>query len=151
MKKRTRKRRGSVLVEMALVVPLLTVLFLGAWQFGNAFWLYSELENGVRAGGRYASNRTYESSTATPTSDWIDGVKSTVVYGDAYIRSGTPIVRNLTPENVTVDILDFAVANKPARVRVCITGYDVGFFSPIVLANKPCAEFPYVGIFAPVS
>jgi len=45
-----RKRSGSVLVEFTLSATFLIAVFLGVWQFGYAFYIYSELEQSVRAG-----------------------------------------------------------------------------------------------------
>ncbi len=152
MKRRHPSRGGSVLIELTLMLPFLTLMFLGAWQFGNAFWVLSELENAVRAGARYGSMRLYRSSTSTPSSDYVATVSNTVVYGDAFTSSGTPVVRNLTPANVVITMPGFdASPVGPKLVRVCITGYNVGFFWSIPLTNKPCAEFPYVSNWAPVS
>jgi Flp pilus assembly protein TadG len=146
-----RSRSGSVLVEMTLALPFLTALFIGAWQYGRAFWIYSELENAVRAGARYGSNRIYRSSSGTPSGDFVNAVTNTVVYGDAFANSGTPVVPGLTAGNVQITMPDFNVKNAPQFVRVCITNnYDLGTFWQINVNSKPCAEFPYVGVYAPV-
>jgi Flp pilus assembly protein TadG len=156
MKRRRRSTlAGSVLVEFTLAVPVLTLLFLGTFQFGYAFFLYSELEKSVRAGARYASVRTYappsiaagaDPSTGDP--DYVDAIRNTVLYGDILTRDIT-IVPNLQPGQVVVTMPDYGT--RPVRVRVCINGYSVGFFSPVQMNNKPCVDFPYVGNFAPVN
>jgi len=48
------------MVELTLLLPLLVSLFLGTWQFGYAYYLYGELEQAVRSGGRFASLSTYD-------------------------------------------------------------------------------------------
>ncbi len=151
----TKTASGSALVELTFAIPLLTAFFLGTFQFGYAFFLYSELEKCVRAGARYASVRTYspptvaagaDPSTADPS--FVSAVQDTVLYGDFVTRDIT-VVPNLRPEQVVVTMPDYASA--PIRVRVCISGYSVGFFWPVPMNNKPCVEFPYVGNFAPQS
>ncbi|HOQ45368.1 MAG TPA: pilus assembly protein [Bryobacteraceae bacterium] len=141
------------MVEFALAVPLLTVLFLGTFQYGYAFFLYSELEKSVRAGARYASVRTYSPPTveagADPASadpDYVDAVRDTVLYGDITTKDIT-VVPGLRPEHIVVTMPEYSAG--PTRVRVCINGYSVGFFWPVQMNNKPCVEFPYVGNFAP--
>jgi Flp pilus assembly protein TadG len=156
MKRRRRSTlAGSVLVEFTLAVPVLTLLFLGTFQFGYAFFLYSELEKSVRAGARYASVRTYAppnvAAGANPSAadpNYVDAIRNTVLYGDILTRDIT-IVPNLQPGQVVVTMPDYGT--RPIRVRVCINGYSVGFFSPVQMTNKPCVEFPYVGNFAPVN
>ncbi len=146
------KNAGSVVVEFALTVPLLTLLFLGTFQYGYAFFLYSELEKSVRAGARYASVRTYSPPTvaagADPATDpdYLDAVRDTVMYGDVLTKDMT-VVPGLQASQVVVTMPEYNA--KPTRVRVCIGGYSVGFFWPAQMNNKPCVEFPYVGNFAP--
>jgi Flp pilus assembly protein TadG len=146
---------GSVLVEFSLTVPLLTLIFLGTFQYGYAFFLYSELEKSVRAGARYASVRTYSPPTVaagvdpdTADPNYVAAVRDTVLYGDVMTKDAT-VVPGLLPANVVVTMPDYTTA--PTRVRVCINGYSVGFFWPAQMNNKPCVEFPYVGNFAPTS
>jgi Flp pilus assembly protein TadG len=154
MKRLTRpKTAGSVMVEFSLAVPLLTLLFLGTFQYGYAFFLYSELEKSVRAGARYASVRTYSPPTvaggadpATADPDYVDAVRDTVMYGDVLTKDMT-IVPGLQASQVVVTMPEYNA--RPTRVRVCINGYSVGFFWPVQMNNKPCVEFPYVGNFAP--
>ncbi len=103
-KSRCGARSGSALIELTLAVPLLVSLFLGSFQFGYAFYLYNELTQAVRAGGRYASVRHYLSLTETPSADYALAVRNMVVYG--HPAGGTvPVVPGLAPENVNVEMI----------------------------------------------
>jgi hypothetical protein len=129
---------------MTIAVPLLVSLFLGCWQFGYAFYLYDELTQAVRAGGRYASVRHYLSLTATPTSEYTLAVKNMVVYG--HPEGGTvPVVRGLAPDNVNVQVV--FEQNIPARVSISIENFSVGTFWTINLRGKPWADFPFLGVW----
>lgn len=155
---RERRSSGSVLVEFTLAVPVLTLLFLGTFQFGWAYFLYSELETSVRAGARYASVRSYSPPTVLAGADpstgdpsYVAAVRDTVLYGDTITKDMT-VVPNLQPEDIVVSMPEYdANPPGPKRVRVCINGYSVGFFSAVQMNNKPCVEFPYVGNFAPLN
>jgi Flp pilus assembly protein TadG len=46
---------GGALVELAVVMPLLVVVFVGAADFARTFYLAMELTNGARAGAQYGS------------------------------------------------------------------------------------------------
>jgi len=46
---------GAVLVEFALVLPVLCLFFLGTIHFGYAFRAHQILQNAVREGARFAS------------------------------------------------------------------------------------------------
>ncbi|MFM8303262.1 MAG: TadE/TadG family type IV pilus assembly protein [Actinomycetota bacterium] len=48
--------RGAALVEIALVLPLFVVLFVGAVQFGTAWLTKLQVEGGARAGARVGSS-----------------------------------------------------------------------------------------------
>ena len=146
-------------MEFTFLTPLLVLLFLGTWQFGYAYYLYNELEQAVRAGARYASARTYDSGTSTPSAGFIDEVQNVVVYGDPVPAiNATPVVPGLAKTNVTVNASFYAngfasAAGQnmmvPTRVAVSITGFSVGTFGLIPLQGKPRTEFPYVGVFKP--
>jgi len=136
-----------VLIEFTLTVTTLVVLFLGAWQFGYAFYVYAELDQAVRAGARYAALRTYDSGTATPAADFLIAVRNVVVYGDP-AGGSSPIVPGLTTGNVSLTVTFTNAA--PASVAVAVTNFQISaLFSTVTLSNKPVSQFPYMGIFGP--
>ena len=49
--------RGAILVEMAMVVPILAVLLLGTVQFGLVLREHQIVQNAAREGARYASQQ----------------------------------------------------------------------------------------------
>ncbi len=155
--RRGTRKAGSVLIEFSLLAPLMVILFLGSWQFGYAFFLYDKAEQAVRAGARYASQRTYDSATSTPSAAHVNEVRNYVLFGNPQ-GTGTPVVQGLTPGNVNVAVsfFDNGFASPsgrdmrvPTRVAVWIDGFSVGTFGAITLNDKPRSEFPYVGIFKP--
>jgi Flp pilus assembly protein TadG len=139
---------GSVLVEFTLSATFLIGVFLGVWQFGYGFFIYSELEQSVRAGARYASLRTYNSANSTPTSDFLTAVQNVVVYGDPSPPNGaTPVAPGLTTANVSVTVTFTSV---PTTMNVAITGYKLPtYFGNQTLNGKPTTSFPFVGVFGP--
>lgn len=148
---RNAQSRGAAIVELAVALPLLTTFFLGCFQFGYAFFAYGQLHQAVRAGARYASIRTYDSSSATPSEAFLREVQNVVVYGDPNAgEQAEPAVRGLRTSNVRLDVIAAAapVGAVPLRVAVSIQGYQLGVFGSLMLNNKPRAEFPYVGLQA---
>jgi|SRR5215469_1452376 len=142
-------RRGSAMVELALAVPLILLLFSGAFQFGYYFYVYDQLESAVRDGARYAALRPYDSSTSTPASDFSTAVENMVVYG---VPSGgtQPVVTGLSTSNVNLTV---SLTNDvPTQMQVSITGVKIyGIFGTWTLNGKPSATFPYGGTLAPPS
>jgi Flp pilus assembly protein TadG len=60
-----RGTEGVQIVELAIVLPLLMVLLVGIFDFGNAFNLKQKLTNAARAAARFGSN--------APTNDLNNG------------------------------------------------------------------------------
>lgn len=54
------RQGGQSMVEFALVTPLFVLFLVGMLDFGQAFFQYNQLVNGVREGARVA---TYDQST----------------------------------------------------------------------------------------
>jgi Flp pilus assembly protein TadG len=142
-----RTERGNAMIEFALSFGLLFTVFAGVFQFGYALYIYNSLESAVRAGVRYASLRTYDSATATPSSAYLTAVQNMAVYGNP-AGSGQSVVPGLTPANVTLTVsMDH---NVPVLVAVGITNYTISaVIRSFTLTNKPKAAFPYMGRFAP--
>lgn len=53
--KLTRKEKGAVAVEMAIVLPLLLLILLGIIEFGRVFNVQVSLTQAAREGARYAA------------------------------------------------------------------------------------------------
>ena len=111
-----RRERGSQLVELAIVLPVLLVLFAAIGEFGNFFYTYSTLDKATRGGARYLVSRTFSATEQNKA-------KSLVIYGDASAGcTGTPVLPGLTCANVSV-AGDGGALGYPDHVTVQITGY----------------------------
>jgi Flp pilus assembly protein TadG len=88
-----RDERGTQLVELAIVVPLLLMLVGATAEFGRFFYTYSTLAKATRAGARYQISQP-------PGTNWTL-TKNLVVYGNT-AGTGTPVVTGLTTANVTI-------------------------------------------------
>jgi Flp pilus assembly protein TadG len=137
------------MVEFTISLSVLIPLFLGAWAFGYTFYQYGKLENAVRAGGRYASLRTYDSDTSTPSDAFRTAVQKMTVYGDpnANTATATPVVSGLTTSNVQLKVtLTSGVPAAPSAVTVSIINFKVQSYpGSIRLNGKPYVWFPYLG------
>jgi Flp pilus assembly protein TadG len=145
--RRNSRTRGNALVEFALAVGLLLPMLFGTFEFGYAFYTYNRLIAAVREGGRYASLRTYDSSTTTPSNTYLTAVENAVVYGDPS-GNGTPVVSGLATTNVGVTMtMNNGV---PDMVTVSVTNFTVDtLIKTFNLANKPSAAFRFEGTYAP--
>ncbi len=156
-----RRCRGSVIVEFALIIPILVLLFLGTIAYGYDFYTYNRLEEVVRAGARFASTQQYDAYTTSgvtckrdclitlPNSfAFAQRVKEYTVFGDpAATDAATPIVEGLTTNNITVTAR--FVDGYPVYVTVGVTGYVLRTPMGTITLQKPATTFAYVGNFVP--
>lgn len=114
--------QGATLVEFSIAaLAFLTVMF-GVIEFGRALWVHNALADAARRGARYASLHS-------DSADDMEKVKNVVIYGDED-GGDTPMIPNLTPDNVDVNYSDWAVNG--GRVTVSITEYEFQFVIPLV-------------------
>lgn len=74
LRRRSREdERGSAILELALVLPLLMALVLGITTGGNAYFQKVSLTDAVREGGRYGA-----SLKISPTTTWQADVQARV-------------------------------------------------------------------------
>ena len=75
-----RGQRGAVLVEMALVLPILLFLFVGVVDFGLILREYQVLQNAAREGARLSVQGEYCISCATTQPNAVrDAIRDRVV------------------------------------------------------------------------
>lgn len=134
-KRITGHERGSATIELAIVFPILLVLFVGAVELGRLFYTYTTLAKATAVGARYLStSRNAVNGTATEQTNAKTEAKNLVVCG---IKSSvanacdnqTPVVPGLTTANVLI-CDNFSTPCSPALAggsvkyfRVEIQGY----------------------------
>jgi Flp pilus assembly protein TadG len=122
--KLARNERGVQLAELAIVLPLLMIMFAATAEFGRYFYAYTTLAKGARMGSRYlatACNKSYEDTNA----------KNLVVYGNA-AGTGDPILPGLDATKISIVRKDAAgvvmTDGVPRTVTVTVTGLN---YSPV--------------------
>ena len=100
------RTRGAVLVEMALVTPILLVLLLATADLTRAFIEHNTVTKAVRNGARYVAAKAIEGSTGLVNIDATlrTETQNLVVFGSTInpLPGATPVVPGLTPANITV-------------------------------------------------
>ncbi|MCE5308652.1 MAG: pilus assembly protein [Acidobacteriales bacterium] len=143
----SRRERGNAMLEFALAFVMVFPLFTGGFRFGYSYYVYNNLESAVRGAARYASLRTYNSSTSTPSTAYLTAVQNMAVYGNP--AGGTrPVAPGLTASNIGLTVtMDKGV---PRQVRVAVHEYTINsLFGSINLREKPSMSVVYIGNFAP--
>jgi Flp pilus assembly protein TadG len=124
-----RDERGVQLVELAVVLPILLVMFAAVAEFGRFYYEYTTLAKGARVGTRFL---------ATARTNGLDdtAAKNLVVYGNTN-GTGNPIISGLTTAHVTINRLNAAgnpqVGGIPKTVGVQITTYK---YTPVFNLGK---------------
>ena len=90
-----RDDRGLQLVELAITVPILVLLFAVAAEFGRYFQEYTTLAKGSRVAARYLATACIDGTDDS-------AAKNLVVYGNV-AGTGSPIVNGLGVTNVTIE------------------------------------------------
>ena len=145
---RCSSRRGNAMLEFAISAAVLLPAFAGTFQYGYTFYTYNKLESAIRGGARYASMRSYDSSTSTPSTAFATAVQNVVVYGNS-AGTGSPIAPGLATSNV--EVLPTMKGGIPLTMTVRITGYQVNaVFSNFTFNSKPSTTFSYTGTPAPI-
>jgi Flp pilus assembly protein TadG len=109
-----RCERGTQLVELAIVLPVLVLMLGAAAEFGRFFYTYQTLARATRAGARYLTTESASGSSDVKA-------ENLVVYGDE-TGTGTPVVSGLKPVQVRITRTGGTSAI-PERVTVKIVGY----------------------------
>lgn len=122
-----RDERGTQLVELALVVPLLLMLLGATAEFARFFNTYSTLAKATRAGARYQISQPPGASDAA--------ARNIVVYGNP-AGTGTPVAAGLSTAQVKVT--PNRAGGAVQTVTVSIDGYG---YTPVFdlgkLINSP--------------
>jgi len=117
----TRNERGVQLAELAIVLPLLALLFGATAEFGRYFHEYTTLAKAARVGARYLATACVKSSEDL-------NAKNLVVYGNA-AGTGSPVLDGLDATNITITRIDSAGGSGfPETVTVGITNFK---FQPL--------------------
>jgi hypothetical protein len=122
-----RREEGTQMIELAIVLPVLLLLFAGATELGHMFHTYTTLSKATRSASRYLSTSKDIKSADTDTAAGAENAaKNLVLCGNAEGCGGdgqpAVIVHGLEADNITI--------TKPAGgigeveyVTVEITGY----------------------------
>ena len=111
-----RDDRGLQLVEVALVIPIMLVLFGAVAEFGRYFYEYTTVAKAARVGARYLVSKSVSSGI-----NYEAQAKNLVVFGNI-AGTGSPVLDGLSVDNVDVQYVG-GTSGIPALVKVSIVNY----------------------------
>jgi Flp pilus assembly protein TadG len=109
--------RGVQLVEAALVIPVMLLLFGAVAEFGRYFYEYTTAAKAARVGARFLASKSVTSAT-----NYELQAKNLVVYGNIG-GTGSPVLPGMTISNVDVQYAGPS-SGVPETVTVNIVGYQ---------------------------
>jgi len=92
--------RGTQMIEFALLLPFLIVLFASGVEMGRLFYTYNTLQKATAVGARYLSSSLLQTDGTYYDADRT-AAKSLVVCGKVDCTSQPVIAKDLTTSNVT--------------------------------------------------
>jgi Flp pilus assembly protein TadG len=140
--------RGSSVVELAIVFPILLLLFVGTAELGRLFYTYTTLAKATKVGARYLSTqKEAESTDAAVTTPLKTRVASLVVCG--FTSCTTPdgaarpaIVSGLQTSNVLVTLPPTsAIGPKYVKVEIQNFTFQPGVFNVAGATDSTSATF----------
>jgi Flp pilus assembly protein TadG len=108
--------RGVQLLELAIVLPIMLVLFGAVAEFGRYFYEYTTVAKAARVGARYLASKSVESGVSYQAN-----AKNLVVYGNIG-GTGSPVLPGLTTANVDVQYVG-GTTGIPDLVKISIINY----------------------------
>ena len=138
------EERGSVLIEMTLITPLMLAISAGVFEFGNLIQQKLLVEAGLRDGARYASrcNSQMYTDYGLAAVDCAANAENIALYGNI-AGTGTVRVPGLTAANITIDIAN------PADCVNAVDGAGVTQYrsvTPLVCIVRATSSFDYPGV-----
>lgn len=120
-------QRGAVLVEMALVTPILLLLMLATAEVTRAFIDHNTLTKAVRNGARHVASNALRGTTGVITlnAGLMAETQNLVVYGNIS-GAGAPVLPGLAPGDITV------TSTGANNVRVSAAHSISGLLGPVL-------------------
>jgi hypothetical protein len=136
-------RRGSALIEFSLAGVVLVTMAAGAAEYGQIFFTYGKLQEGISRGIRYAVTRNFTSSCPEQVDS---ALRNMVVYGTPRPLPGAqPLVTGLEPRHIEVGWEKDAQA-APSDVSLAVRGFAIdSAFGRRTFSGQPEAKAAYLG------
>ncbi|MHB1005495.1 MAG: TadE/TadG family type IV pilus assembly protein [Chloroflexota bacterium] len=95
-KLRALRQRGQTVVELALLLPILSLLMMGALDLGRAYYYYAGVTNAARVGAQYAM--LMDPAVAGSSVGQAEIKQAVVAEASPYVTIGADRVTLTTPE-----------------------------------------------------
>lgn len=99
------RQRGVAVIETAIVLPLLLLLFVAVGELGRVFIQYSRLSHRVHAAARHVAENALQGTTGVPalSQQLLTEARNLVIFGGP-TATGAPAVPGLNPNDIAVSV-----------------------------------------------
>ena len=138
-----KREDGSSMIELAIVFPILLLLFAGTAELGRLFYTYTTLAKATEVGARYLSTSKAASSSVAAERDAATlAAQSLVVCGHTDCSNQTPVVAGLAPATNVMVTLPLASATvKYVKVEIQNYTYQPGVFNLAGMTGQSSSKF----------
>jgi Flp pilus assembly protein TadG len=135
--------RGTQMVEFALLLPFLILLFASAIEMGRMFYTYTSLAKTTKIGARYLSTKSLSSGSYVTADS--DAAKNLVVCGRTASCSGqTPVALNLAPGNIAITPPGSGTGTRYVTVTITYSYQPLVFnLSHLTGSTAPSLQFTF--------
>ena len=145
------RNRGAVMVEFAIITPILILLVFGITEIGRALYQQNILTHQVQAAARYmarAQGILDEACTQQTTWSSAETAAKNIVVFSSQDTGATPAIPNLETDNVTVtqEVRSIYVADLDETITACaISVHAEAIFAGIFGAGLTVPVVPFLG------
>lgn len=144
-----RRARGAAMVELAIILMLLVMLFMGITELGRALFFQHKLTKAAESGARYLGRswQAVDLATCTEATGWNAGVASAgnmAAFGNV-TGTGEPMIPGFAAADVTATVVGRSVTGVGTvcvvRVELAVPyrgiffGGSDGFLPPVILGG----------------
>lgn len=134
-------QRGSSVVELAFIYPVVFTALAGVFGLGQALYTYNLLQSATRSAARYASLAPYDLPNGAT---WKKEVRNMAVYGEpAPLPTALPLVPGLTVGHVNASA--YIPEGEPTIVTVAVSDFELDFVFYELKVSQPVVKFPFLG------
>jgi Flp pilus assembly protein TadG len=121
---------GNAMIELAVVLPVLLLLFVGAAEVGRMFYTYTTLAKATKLGARYLStSKQASSAVAADRTAATTAAQNLVVCGFTDCTGQTAIAPGLTTAKVAVTLPTTGANASYVRVQIQNYPFTTGAFN----------------------
>lgn len=138
-----RRERGTQMIEFAIALPFMLLMFAGTAELGRLFYQYTTLAKATRAGARYLSTNKDAASSQVVTE-----AKNLMVCGSTNACGSATVVTDFDAADITITTPPGGLGGGVKYITVTVSGYT---YQPLVFDLAGMTGNPDLSLSIPLS